>query len=118
MIYLYECPGCSGKFDIIKRADDYRREEHCPTSGTTMAMVFTPPHLVGTAVQELKYQPALGKPATDKQLALEAKRRGWEAVGSEDPAKHLKPPSVEYPTFSEEDLRSIGRNLSVEGKGT
>lgn len=64
-------------------------------------------HLSGTAVQEKKYQPALGRAATDKELASEAKARGWAEVGNERPEKHLKPAEVEYPSFSEEDLRSI-----------
>lgn len=111
MIYVYNCEGCGGHFDIIKAADDFRRPEHCPTSGTTLNMVFTPTHLVGTKVQELKYQPALGRPATDRELAAEAKRRDWIEVGNEDTAKHLRVPQVEYPTFTDDDVAAISRNI-------
>lgn len=109
MIYAYKCQACGKSHDIIKPVADFDREEVCPTCSLTMQRAVCPVkiHLYGTAVQEKKYQPALGRAATDNELKTVARARGWEEVGTEDPSKHLKPKEAEYPTFSDEDLRSM-----------
>lgn len=66
-------------------------------------------HFTNTAVQELKWQPSLGRPATDREMRAEAKKNDWIEVGTEKPEKHLKPQLSEYPSFSEDDLRSLSR---------
>jgi len=107
MIYVYSCEGCGQKYDVIKPVADINREELCPVSSVTMARAVVPVkiHLYGTAVQERTKQPAFGKAMTTREAQAEAKARGWVEVGNEDPT--MEPTRVEYPSFTDEDLRVL-----------
>lgn len=109
MIYVYDCSGCGKKYEVVKSVRHIDREELCPVSSVTMTRAFAPAkiYLQGTAVQEKVWQPALGRAATRKELESEAKAKGWIELGNEDPSKHLSTPKVEYPSFSDDDLKSL-----------
>lgn len=108
MIYAYQCEKCGGSEDIIKPVAEYRRPEFCGKCGVEMRKAVVPVklHIYNTKVQDKKFQPALGRAATDAELKQEAKLRGWEEVGGES-LDHIQPPKIEYPTFTDEDIKSL-----------
>jgi putative FmdB family regulatory protein len=108
LIYLYACAACGHTQDVIKSVKDFDRTEVCKC-GTEMKRQISRGriYLSGTAVQEKKFQPALGRAATDSELRAEAKQRGWIECGNERPEKHLKPELSEYPTFTSDEIRAL-----------
>lgn len=82
-----------------------------------MVRAFAPRrvHFTGTAVQEKKWQPALGKAMTDKELAREAKSQGLIELGNEDPHKHVKEREIKYPDFTLQDIQDLSRKLEADG---
>ncbi len=111
MIYDYHCNECDTHTEVIKSVRFIDQKEKCQICDTLMTRAFAPTkiHLSGTAVQEKKWQPALGRAATDNEMRQEAKRRGMIEVGNERPENHLKPPEAEYPSFSDHDIESLTR---------
>lgn len=109
MIYDYLCNECDTHVDVVKRVEHINRQEKCSICDTIMTRAFAPSkiHLSGTAVQEKKWQPALGRAATDNEMRAEAKAKGMIEVGNEKPERHLKVAETEYPSFSDDDLRSM-----------
>lgn len=118
MTYRYSCENeqCQRIFEVIKSVKDFEREEKC-SCGYKAKREYVKPriYLAGTQVQEKKWQPALGRPATDNELKGVAKRHDWTEVGNEDVSKHVEPPRVEYPTFSNDDIQSLCRKMDLEG---
>jgi len=108
VIYEYFCDGCGKKYDVVKPVSQYNTQELCPLSGVTMTKAVVPAriHLYNTSVSEKKFNPALGRAVTDTEARQEAKARGWEEVGNES-LSHIEPPRIEYPDFSEEDIKSL-----------
>jgi putative FmdB family regulatory protein len=111
LVYEYQCNECDSRVDVIKSVREIDKKESCKTCGTIMTRAFAPRkiHLSGTAVQEKKWQPSLGRPATDNEMKQAAKDKGWIELGSERPEKHLAPPDAEYPSFSNDDLAALAR---------
>jgi putative FmdB family regulatory protein len=109
MIYEYRCDGCNGSFDIVKPASEYNKDEHCPTSGTTMVRAVAPKRIFfhNSSVQEIRWQPHLGAAMTDREAKRTAKAQGLVEVGNDRPEKHLKVPETEYPSFSDDDIRAL-----------
>lgn len=109
MLYEYVCHGCGKSYEIAKPVVEFNKDEHCPTSGTTMARAIAPVrlHFYGTKVQEKKWQPAIGQAMTDREIKEHAKTRGWIEVGNENLDKHYKPVQSEYPSFSDDEIRAI-----------
>ncbi len=108
MIYGYLCHPCRKSTDVVKPASEFDRVENCPVCKAPMQREFAPRKIYfsGTAVQEKKWQPAIGEACTDREMRRIAKERGMIELGNERPEKHLTIPETEYPTFTAEDLRS------------
>lgn len=108
-MYSYSCQDCGLSQDVIKSVREIDRSEPCPKCREPMNRAFAPARIFlnKTAVQEKVWQPALGRPATRRELESEARDKGWEPLGNEDATKHLKPPETEYPSFTDDDLRSL-----------
>lgn len=96
MVYEYECRRCLKRLEIIKPAADSSCDETCDFCKEPLHKIFSRAHLTGTKVQEKVWQPAIGKPATNSELATIAKRKGWEPIGNEKPEKHLRIQRTEY----------------------
>ena len=93
---------------MVKPVAEYQTQELCPLSGVTMTKAIAPVRVFfnNSSVQDRKFQPSLGRVATDSEMRAEAKARGWEEVGNESTA-HIQPERIEYPEFSEEDIKSL-----------
>lgn len=109
-MYEYRCE-CGVVTDVIKSARDFERPENCPTCAKVMRRAFAPRriHLYGTEVQEKQFQPALGRPATRREMQAEAKKQGWIEVGNERPESFLKPQVSEYPSFTNDEIAQLTR---------
>lgn len=109
MVYDYLCNECDTHVDVIKRVGEIDRKEKCPSCDTIMTRAFCPSkiHLSGTAVQEKKWQPALGRACTDREMKAEAKAKGMIEVGNEKQERHLKVAETEYPSFSDDDIKAL-----------
>ena len=109
MIYGYFCNNCETKCDIIKPASDYKKDERCKDCNAVMTKDFAPVkvYFSGTAVQDKKFQPALGRVATDSELKKVAKEKNWIEIGNERVEKHVKSPDTEYPTVTDDDIRAL-----------
>lgn len=68
-------------------------------------------HLFGTAVQDKKFQPAIGRPATDSEMRQIAKEKGWTEIGNERQDKYIRQPETELPDLSEDDIKSLSDKL-------
>jgi putative FmdB family regulatory protein len=93
VIYEYLCEVCGSHFDVVKPVSEYNTPEACRSCNYDATRVPFPRkiYLHGTAVQEKKWNPALGCAVTDSEAKKIAKERGLIEVGNEDPSKHLKP---------------------------
>lgn len=109
MIYAYLCNNCGENADVIKPVSEYDKKELCKSCGCVMTREFAPRrvYLHNTAVQEKKFQPALGRAATDRELKQAAKENNWIEIGNERVEKHVKAPEIEYPTFSDDDIKAL-----------
>jgi hypothetical protein len=83
MIYLYHCENCKKYIDIIKSADDYKRNEFCEC-GAPLSRIFCPPVLKITKTDWPEYNPAFGKVMTRDEVKYEVKKRDLIEIGNED----------------------------------
>lgn len=90
MIYEYKCFQCKKLFDVAKPVSRYLDEEICVSCGAVADRVPFPrkTHLSGTAVQDKKFNHALGRVCTDREAKQIAKEQGMIEVGNEDVSKH------------------------------
>lgn len=110
VIYEYECCDCNTKVDIIKSIREFERQERCKLCGALMTRCFSARiQFTNTAVQELQFNPALGRAVTRREMAQIAKDKGWVEVGNEKVEKHVAPKEIEYPTFTNDDIDAIAR---------
>lgn len=110
MIYEYHCMDCDTKTDIIKSIREFERREHCKVCGALMTRCFSARiQFTNTAVQELQFNPAIGRAVTKREMAQIAKRNDWVEVGNERVEKHVKPQEIDYPTFTNDDIDALSR---------
>lgn len=86
MTYVYDCPDCSHRFDVIKPARDMEKNETCPKCGEFALRRFVPEHVYisGAKVEHAEYNPALGcVTKNSKHRAELAKRKGLVEVGND-----------------------------------
>ena len=113
MVYEYACPTCSLSRDVVKSVREMDSPETCAKCDSPMVRAFAPRrlHFTGTAVQEKKWQPAIGRACTDNELKKIARGKGMIELGTEKAERHLEPPTAEYPSFTDDDIAAIGRTL-------
>jgi putative FmdB family regulatory protein len=85
-IYPYKCPGCGLKLEFVRSIKNSDPVEPCPECGEELVYIFTPPQVIGAAVQNAEYNPGLGCVTRNSQHRKEiAKHRGLIETGSETP---------------------------------
>lgn len=86
MVYSYECPACSGEFDVVKSISEVDRAESCAKCNVTAKRIFKSANIrfSGTKVEHAEYNPAFGKVIRNKrERRYEAEKRGMVEVGND-----------------------------------
>ncbi len=90
MTYSYGCKDCRKEFDVIKSVRNIDDIECCPGCGSdkTERYISRTSFYGAGGWDSAEYNPAFGKVIRNPQhRAAEAKARGWEEIGNEDPDK-------------------------------
>jgi len=92
--YRYKCPSCASEFDVTKSVNNIDSLENCETCGRANiegnARILGRCYFCGEKADDPFYSQALGKVVSSKKAqSAEAKRRGWEELGTTDIDKHI-----------------------------
>lgn len=106
--YLYECPKCAKRFDVIKpMAESSRTEYHCATEAQR---VFTAPHVIGVFEPYRSMGPDRQWIHTRQEHKDFLRRYGYEEVGN-DPS--MAPPDISDAEFEynrDQQLKELARD--------
>ena len=91
MNYPYECTNCLHSFDVIKSYREIDRVEQCSKCDSIAERRISLHQAIDKSSasdwNSKVYNPAFGKAVTPQEAKKEAKRKGWEEVGSEPAEK-------------------------------
>ena len=91
MVYVYKCDSCGNQFDVIKSVSRYQDPENCKCGYEATRVPFPQrTYLSGTAVQDRKWNHALGMDCTESEARAYAKQNGLIEVGNENVTKEAK----------------------------
>lgn len=112
MTYEYECTKCAKRFDVIKSVKDIDVNEFCPNCEAPAERKFSfRVHIIGAAVQNAEYNPALGCVVKNKAHREEiAKRKGLVEIGND-----FKSPDDIHKKFDQD--RAEKKNKAWEDAG-
>lgn len=83
-IYEYLCTPCNAIDEFQLKQADSDKPRKCQDCGALMNKKMSRPNVVTRGCEVAYMHPAFGTMMTDTQAKAEAKRRGWDEVGTED----------------------------------
>jgi hypothetical protein len=76
---------------VVKSSKDATLAEHCVKCGSEAQRIFTTFQFYGAKDQDRYFNRGLGQVVrNDKHAEAEAKARGWEPIGNDDPNREFQ----------------------------
>jgi putative FmdB family regulatory protein len=92
LIYEFYCKDCDAIDEVERPVHEAKLPYDCPECDAPMKKNYTVPNTVTKGEQIPYMHPAFGRVMTDRQAKMEARRNGWDEVGTEDIVKHTAAP--------------------------